>query len=199
LNKENIVVVNCKTRFDITAFHEVLPYAANQIDLNLRRTSKAKLILLKISVRYNDEVGNSHSAPVDGVTNWGNMTKGAVRSYPGWLGRVWIFFSEDPHTHFCREFDNSLIHTGTGGYGLYNISNNIQEHIGHPTDLPNNQCDRWAYKEQPIYPLSFDCKIFIDDLPGYKAQNLLLGQGPLPHYEGKYESNLTRTVYSRSN
>jgi hypothetical protein len=34
-------------------------------------------------------VSNSHSAPLDGVSNWGGKD-GLPTVYPGWTGRVWI-------------------------------------------------------------------------------------------------------------
>lgn len=44
-------------------------------------------------LRWDDCVSNSHSAPHNGMTNWGgyNTDKGAPRGYPGWQGHVeWI-------------------------------------------------------------------------------------------------------------
>jgi hypothetical protein len=72
-------------------------------------------------LQYSDSVSNSHSCPVDGVTNWGGRVEGAPRGYPGWSGRAdWI--SEWPHKlggHYPsgQLLKGSRIHTGTGGGG----------------------------------------------------------------------------------
>lgn len=187
-----------KNRFSIICLNELLTYAANQISVNIRR-SKTELILLKIKVNYDSAIGNSHSAPIDGEMNWGNTYKGRVTSYSGWYGRVWVFFSKDPNTHFSSEFKNSLIHPGTGGYGLYNIGAAVENHIGHPKELPNNRYDVYAFKEQTIYPLSFACKIFLDDLPAIRGHALITEEEITQHYEGVYENDNSRRIYSRGN
>lgn len=184
-------------RESITTLDELLKYAGNQIQQNVKK-SKVNLILLKLHLDHRGQISNSHSAPIHGVTNWGNRHKDRPRNYPGWSGRVWVFFSKVPDTHFSSEFSNSLIYSGTGGGGLYNISGRVRDHIGHPPDLPNNRYDKYTYKGRSIRPYSYDCKVFLDDLPGIQAHYLLLGEKIPQTYEGVYETNIERRIYSRN-
>lgn len=77
------------------------------------------------NVRWSPRVSNSHSAPHNGVTNWGPGNDEIPRSYPGWCGRVeWI-------VRWPREWDGHYIggslfsgdktrrraYSGTGGGG----------------------------------------------------------------------------------
>ena len=87
----------------------------------------------QFSLQWSDSVSNSHSCPIDGMTNWGGREKmkdgsPAPRGYPGWTGRVeWI-------VKWPKEFDGIYLggdlfskgtfrsgrqraHTGTGGGG----------------------------------------------------------------------------------
>lgn len=45
---------------------------------------------LEINIRY-DNVSNSHSCPLGGITNWGGLIEGAPRNYPGWVGQISFF------------------------------------------------------------------------------------------------------------
>ena len=79
----------------------------------------------EFSVRWNPKVGNSHSAPHNGVQCWSSheAKDGRPHSYPGWSGRAeWI-------VRWPKEWDGwylgsdlfkgrrSRAHTGTGGGG----------------------------------------------------------------------------------
>jgi hypothetical protein len=90
-----------------------------------RRTSTWPRLVQFIQFRlhFSEGVSNTHSCPVDGVTNWGGQNKGAPRGYPGWSGQInWIvewpqkLGSEYPGGYM---FEGSRIHTGTGGGGHY--------------------------------------------------------------------------------
>lgn len=81
---------------------------------------------------WNDSVSNSHSCPRSGVQNWGGMKfmedgTPAPRGYPGWHGRLNIGVRTGEIVRKNKTwyedgfggdyFDNTGIHTGTGGGG----------------------------------------------------------------------------------
>ena len=185
------------SRESITSFEELMQYSTHVIEKNLHATDTAKLVLLQIDVNYHKAVSNSHCSPINGETNWGPTYKERPYSYPGWTGRVWVFYSQSTTDFESSHLSNCLIHPGTGGAGLYDIGYPVHEFLDHPADLPNNRADRWAYKGQSIYPISYDCKIFLDDLPGMKAHALLEGTTVTQHYKGAYEGNNSRAILGR--
>lgn len=112
----------------------------------------------RFDVRWNPQVSNSHSAPHNGMTNWGghNTKNGAPTSYPGWSGRVdWI-------VKFPKEWDGHYLggdlfsggtfrtarqraHTGTGGGGGM----------------------RWSEKHKCyVQSFGYDFRLFAADWPG---------------------------------
>jgi hypothetical protein len=104
-----------------------------------RRAHIRKDFWIKItyfSMRYDQYVSNSHSAPRGKKTNWcGSRDKdGIPNHYPGWQGR--IAFQLSHNVGFSSDiFKRTGIHTGSGGGG----SNNIY---------------------------GYECKMFVDDWPG---------------------------------
>jgi hypothetical protein len=157
------------------------------------------VILLKWDIEYKDEVSNSHCSPIHGSNNFCNHNKKLPRHYKGWQGRVWMFFSSEPEEFTDNYMGHSLIHTGSGGYGLYNIACFVNSFVSHPKNLSYNRSGEWEYKGQYIYPLSFDCKIFIDDIPGYKLEMLLNEKGPDLHDIRTYEKPYNKeTIFGRS-
>lgn len=106
------------------------------------------LLGLALDIRYSLKISNSHSSPRDGVTNWGGRDKNRPTGYPGWHGRVWLLYRNEQSTRiapfFSREPHASGLHTGTGGYGLY---------------------DGTEWNRDFGYPCSYDCKIFDSDHP----------------------------------
>lgn len=179
---------NIINRKSIKSLDELLLYSAAVINRNIYR-SNSILYLLKIDVNYSNEISNSHSAPIDGVRNWGYRHAGRPVCYPGWGGRVWAFFSKQPNSKFESEFTNSLIHRGSGGYGLYDIGHQVHGELEHPEDLPLNQSNEWAFKKKRIYPVSYDCKIFLQDLPGIRTQALLTETDLPKRYQGTYDKD----------
>ena len=82
----------------------------------------------EFSLRWSDEVSNSHSCPHNGLTNWGghDTDKGAPRGYPGWQGHVsWIvawpkewdgyYLGGDLFSGGFGRSGRQRAHTGTGG------------------------------------------------------------------------------------
>ena len=104
-----------------------------------------ELIVAKWNGTFDMSIPNTHSCPINGTTNWWG-TKDAPKGYPGFAGRLWLVYKYSP-SGFGRELaKDSSIHPGSGGSGYY--------------DLANHLCD---YDKE--YPLSWYCKIFIDDFP----------------------------------
>lgn len=104
---------------------------------------------------YDESVSNSHWCPVEGVMNWGRRDKSSPTEYPGWMGRVWIRFKEDPYSFNASDsFRKTLTHVGTGGGGVYNgiwtqLSIARYQMYGHtsPKDsYPPIHCFSWDYR-----------------------------------------------------
>lgn len=112
----------------------------------------------KISLHYSDRVSNSHSCPLNGVTNWGGRDTykdgtPKPRGYPGWQGRLeWrVKWPEKYDTFYPggRLFAGSCVHTGTGGGGGYRDGH---AHFGYGVSIFE---DDWpglkAYREKQIF------------------------------------------------
>jgi hypothetical protein len=109
-------------------------------------------------------VSNSHSAPLNGVQNWGGKP-GVPKAYPGWTGRVWIRYDNQGLSPGSTPFNTALSYPGTGGGGGYD----------GPWEAVS--AARWARhgynKSKNTYPeincYSWDYKIFLADWPGLEA------------------------------
>lgn len=93
-------------RTGITSLAELMPYSAHMMNQNLPKS--CKLILLQWKVQWQDKIDNMHSSPINGTKNWGGHIKNAPRNYPGWYGRVWVFFSKNPHIRLSNEWTNTF-------------------------------------------------------------------------------------------
>jgi len=80
------------------------------------------------NLKWNERCYNSHSCPQGGMTNFGGHDKdNRPTSYPGWRGRIAVTVKTPIYTYRgkkhaeqgwgSRHFDNTLIHTETGGGG----------------------------------------------------------------------------------
>lgn len=170
-------------RNHITNLDEFLEYSVYCINLNIFNDTKEKngLVLLKLDLTYSDKVSNTHSCPRNGKTNWrwhNHLPKG----YPGWKGRVWAFYSKQQPWMSSDVFGNSLIHTGSGGYGVYSIGDPIKASIQFREDSSS-----YTYNGQYVYPVSYGCEVFLDDLPAYKK---VIEKEILIH-DKKYKEKLT--------
>jgi hypothetical protein len=86
---------------------------------NLTAGPKAKVVGFQWQITHSDSVSNSHSNPVEGVSNF-SRHKDKPTGYPGWNGRVWIRYASDEGYGFGNDaLRQTLTHTGTGGYGGY--------------------------------------------------------------------------------
>lgn len=126
-------------------------------------TQEIKLVGFSWDLRYEDKVANTHCSPLGKNTNWGG-DKDEQRSYPGFIGRVWIRYEQKAHSWGSDGMKNTLVHTGSGGAGVYN---------GPWTNISNQRykkynADRACTVKIPVeqcYCYSYDCKIFLDDWP----------------------------------
>tara|TARA_Y100000310_G_scaffold30979_1_gene29408 strand:- start:10750 stop:11646 length:897 start_codon:yes stop_codon:yes gene_type:complete len=143
-----------KPRLEATSVDHFVELVKECINLKLKAEgNKATCVDLKVSVSYSNGISNSHSSPVSGVCNWSERDKDKPTSYPGYGGRVWVAYSKDPGGFAGGSLVTYYrLHTGAGGYGAYG-SSDFQDHL-------NDGC----------YCLTYDCKIFLDDLPLVKAE-----------------------------
>ena len=100
------------------------------------------LLGLKLYLKWSNSVSNYHSCPRGGVTNWGRYNPDLPTHYPGWHGRVWFLYENETSQRMSAA--KSGLHTGTGGYGLYNTTD-------------------WTFDDG--YPQGYDCRIFAADHP----------------------------------
>lgn len=119
-------------------------------------SSKQSSIPLKVvgfrwEIRWSETVSNSHDCPLNGVTNWGNRNADAPSSYPGWTGRVWIRYNRLPDSSGSDGFENTLTHTGTGGFGSYDgpwkaIASAHHHAYGHKNKKSEPNVYSWDYR-----------------------------------------------------
>jgi uncharacterized C2H2 Zn-finger protein len=88
--------------------------------VNYRKKMNFKFTSVNISVRYDPSVGNTHSAPFNGIENW-SREKHLPMGYPGWHGRVEFKYDGDVDGFFSDLFRKTGIYlgTGSGGSGRY--------------------------------------------------------------------------------
>jgi hypothetical protein len=116
---------------------------------------RARLEGLKWDVSYSPGVSNYHNCPFDGVKNWGNEYPERPSAYPGFAGRVWARYSNDPGGFGDVLFQGTGTHTGTGGYGAYS----------GPWQEITSEYYRHSGRKAGPYCLSWDYKFFIQDWP----------------------------------
>ena len=79
--------------------------------------SKFKLKVTYLDIRYSTMVSNTHNAPRNMPTNWWGKDD-IPRGYPGWTGQIEFTISNDLSSVSGSDlFENTGIHTGTGGSG----------------------------------------------------------------------------------
>jgi hypothetical protein len=149
----------------------VLKYA------NEHYLQKTELLGWGMKVEFTKHVSNTHSAPHNGITNW-YVNSDKPKGYPGWYGRVWIFYNKS--TDWCDDnlFPNLRLFTGSGGYGLYNCIFYDKVNIYRASNRYETTGG------QGVYPLSYDFRFYQADWP-----SLILG-----HALGE-ENKENTTVY----
>jgi hypothetical protein len=111
-------------------------------------------------INYHEMVPNSHSSPEglpDNFRNQDHLPKG----YPGFSGRVWIRYGEEPESFGSDAFRRTLTHPGTGGFGSYS---------GPWTAIGTARFQRYGHRQIPdAYPeinyYSWDYRIYLADWP----------------------------------
>jgi len=130
---------------------------AYRVILEVSKTNKVVGLVWELT--WDNSVSNSHHAPQGYKTNWAGKAKHTngtpvPRGYPGWYGRVWIRYTEEPESFDAgRNLERFRVYPGTGGFGSYN---GIWEKICHA-----------RFKARKSHPpcYSWDCKIFTYDFP----------------------------------
>lgn len=113
-----------------------------------------KLVGLQWDIHFDNEVSNSHSCPLNGVTNWSARDDNKPTHYRGWSGRVWVRFADEISGWGSDIVEPSLIYVGTGGFGGY---------MGPWEHLSSAIFRDGMFKRPVCY--SWDCKIWLDDWP----------------------------------
>lgn len=111
-----------------------------------------KIHLLDIAINLNSftrQISNTHSAPLNGVTNWHSATD-KPRGYPGWNGAIKFSVScpQNVRSHGSDFFDGTGINTGSGGGG-------------------SAVCQKFKNHTENRY--RYDLKLFADDWVGLAA------------------------------
>lgn len=94
---------------------------------------------LEFELVYSENVSNSHSAPINGVENWGGK-EGLPKGYPGFQGRITGEYNSigKSISEYCGAFYNKVkipgIYTGSGGGGGGTFGYQFQFFID---DFPN--------------------------------------------------------------
>jgi hypothetical protein len=120
---------------------------------NGRGTRPYRVLGFAWDIGHGEMISNSHSSPEGLPQNWGakdHLPKG----YPGWSGRVWIRYDEEPRSWGSTPFERTLTHTGTGGAGGYSgpwegISSARFRRYGHSNKkgaYPEINCYSWDYR-----------------------------------------------------
>jgi hypothetical protein len=118
-----------------------------------RSSGKFKVLGLVWDINYSARVSNSHSRPLNGVSNF-MRNEDLATAYPGFTGRVWIRYSEECVGFGSDPFRATLTHTGTGGGGSYGgiwetVSGARFRRYGHShrkNQYPPIACHSWDYR-----------------------------------------------------
>jgi hypothetical protein len=106
-----------------------------------------KLISVKLTGRYRDEVSNTHSSPIGKPRNWGRQVD-LPYGYPGFVGDLSFVLDKRCSSFGSELFEKTGINTGAGG------SRHIES------------------KEYAGY--GYEVKLFLDDWPGLAREQLMV-------------------------
>ena len=127
-----------------------------------------KVVGFAWNVTHKKKVGNSHSAPLDGYTNWGGRDcRTTARGYPGFEGRVWIRYATHPDfMSMSDSFSSTLTHTGTGGGGSYSgLWSTISTAEYRTRTRPKDRRFKIVHAYPSVECYSFDYRFFQSDFP----------------------------------
>ena len=131
---------------------------------NVKTNKKVKVVGLKWDIQHHTQVSNSHDCPINGFTNWSTRDASKPTGYPGWRGRVWVRYAEPIHSFGSNPWEETLLHTGTGGFGSYEGPWRLlhgQWYNAHRRNLSKPAEERIS--EPQIY--SWDFRFFDEDWP----------------------------------
>ena len=121
-----------------------------------------KLIGLVFEVRYSKIVGNTHSCPINGVTNWALREEGKPTGYPGFHGRVWLRFMNNQGSFGSNVLYKTGLNTGTGGGGSYDgIWKQLITASYKLSKVTNETNETELRNKYNLFCYSYDCKIFL--------------------------------------
>ena len=151
-------------------YPETLDEIAESVIAGLNETNE--VVGFAWNIGFDPKVSNSHSAPLDGQTNWGNTAGPDVPNhYPGMYGRVWYRYKERDRGHgMSRGFAPTLTYTGSGGSGAYDgIWHNLCSAVyrTRTRKVDNRRAhgftNVYKYPEPQCY--SLDYRFFLADFP----------------------------------
>lgn len=93
---------------------------------NKKLFDKFSIEMINLNLRWSSHVSNSHSCPLNGVTNWCNSYDDRPTGYPGWQGRIKFKTTCEIPGFMSALFKNTGINLGSGGgggqYYTYDVS-----------------------------------------------------------------------------
>lgn len=110
--------------------------------INCRKKTKFEFDKVCICIAYEDQLSNSHSAPFGGVENW-SREQDMPLYYPGWRGRIDLYFTGDVDGFLTEMFDNTGINLGSGSGG----------HASYHSELTLWEADWPGLKEQRVFDM----------------------------------------------
>lgn len=96
-----------------TPFYDNALYLAFGDKRSIEFRKEFKLEIAHLVLRWTNHASNSHSAPRDGITNWGHED-GKPTGYPGWTGRICFRLNKDIGFS-SNVFKETCLNTGSGG------------------------------------------------------------------------------------
>lgn len=126
MERKNLLKLYDMARLTATDFDD---YAKKLTDaINKVQNVKQRVVSITFSsIRYNEQVPNSHSCPINGVTNW-RGDKDKPRGYPGWYGYVNIIMDRES-SGFTNRIEYSHLpgfNPGSGGVVSHGVRYDIK-------------------------------------------------------------------------
>lgn len=220
INTRKHAFENTKAEFgQISNIEDLINFVVTQINIRLAAPSFGKkphiiptLAYLKFEGRYSETVSNSHCAPIGYPTNWCNKCPDVPSSYPGFNGRLWLIYSNEPHGFGSDRLHNTGLNSGTGGYGTYSdcfrfsddykiedtaftqyckIIGKTRSVLRGCTDSRMQFYPDAVKRLRKMYPLSWDSKLYIEDFSeclGKIVTHSILTQTKVTHINFSYAS-----------
>jgi hypothetical protein len=154
--------------------------------------SEISIIGLGMAISYTDSVRNNHVSPIGKPTNC-NRYDPLPLGYPGFSGRIWVRYDKTILSFGDRPLENTLTHTGTGGFGTYDGPWEKVSNIHWKTYGISN------YNTRPVC-YSWDWRFFLEDWP--RLQNKIQKEAIFKILQSKnsklkYEKHWLREDYEK--